>query len=511
VVSVTESKGHVFVIHGDLLKLACDAVLVPSDISLVVEDYWGRWNLDRRDLPVLKKPERRVTEAVQIGDQRIRYVNIGSVPEWADLDWLRAGIKAGLSSAVEDFRANPVALHDRERPLVGMPILGVGEGGYDQKRGDALAVLLEEASAGADAGLDVGIVCFDRSDYAALQSRRWDVTGAKSELPSELEDIADRLGREVKDHGIALFLGAGVSRAAGLPSWQDLLTALAPEELAATSEFKGLVADHPPRAASRLKEVLRGGFEEALRAELSTESYGLTHGLLASLRVGEVLTTNIDGLYELAAIRPLWPEELSVLPWERMPGRPPWLLKMHGDLKNADLVFTEEDYGTFEEHHGVLGAVLQALLITRHLVFVGYSLRDENFVDLANEVVRTLEASKAPHTRIGTVLSLAGAPADSARQREGGFEIVPVGGDGPEITRADCRLLEIFLDRVAWRASEDKWSWILDDRYLHLLNEPSDRRFAQILKNLEIPRTSKWNGLLGLLRSYGMERVGEDI
>ena len=66
-------------------------------------------------------------------------------------------------------------------------------------------------------------------------------------------------------------------------------------------EFQHWVADDPPRGASRLKEVLGNDFDGALRAALSTDSYGLTHGLLASLRVGEVLTTNIDQLYELAA------------------------------------------------------------------------------------------------------------------------------------------------------------------------------------------------------------------
>ena len=90
-----------------------------------------------------------------------------------------------------------------------------------------------------------------------------------------------------------------------------------------------------------------------------------------------------------------------MLPWGRVPGRPPWLLKIHGDLKNKDLVFTREDYDDYATHHRPLGAVVQALLITRHLVFVGYSLRDSDFVELANEVAAIWLGARQAYRRSG--------------------------------------------------------------------------------------------------------------
>jgi SIR2-like domain len=503
---VPDGNGHVFVIHGDLLKLACDAVLVPSDVSLMVERYWGRWSLDRALLPGLYGPEKRVTDPIDIDGQRVRYVNIGSLPDYADLNCLRAGIRAGLSAAVEDARTRPSAQHNRERPLLGMPVFGVGEGGYDRHRGGALAALLEEAQAAADAGLDVAIVCLHRSDYAALQSKR--VRVAESELTQPLVDAADRLGLEARRGGVALFLGAGVSRAAGLPIWQELLTMLAPDALSESAEFQSCVSENPPGAATLLKTELGEQFDDRLRSALSKTSYALTHGLLASLRVEEVLTTNVDQLYEMAAEVPLAPGKLSVLPWKRMPGRPPWLLKMHGDLDFADFVFTKADYGNFKSEHGALGAVLQALLITRHLVFVGYSLRDENFIVLANEVASTLARSGAQHRLIGTILALADAGRDIQLQAPDSFDTLSVGDDDPEITNADGRRLEIFLDRMAWRAAEGEWSWILDNRYRHLLDE-MDRGFAQRLKAMEIPPGDQWSDLRDLLAGYGMKPTGE--
>jgi hypothetical protein len=256
----------------------------------------------------------------------------------------------------------------------------------------------------------------------------------------------------------------------------------------------------PEDAGSMLKEALGEAFEDVLVEALGAERYAVSHGLLASLKVGEVLTTNIDQLYEKAAEMPL-EGQLSVLPWGRVPGRPPWLLKMHGDVENGDLVLTKEDYAT---RHRPLGSVVQSLLITRHLVFVGYSLRDSDFIELANEVAAILARSEAAHTRIGTVLTLTEPPQERTTQWAGSFRILSVGDDDPEITNADGRLLEIFLDRMAWRAAEDEWSWILDDRFLHLLEDGDDRKFADTLKHLPIPESPKWSALRQLRKSYGM-------
>ena len=229
-----------FVIHGDLLELACDAVLVPTDEWMVVEGYWKRWKLDENRLKALKKKGFRVTGPVVIRGQRIRYVDVGRDPETADLTWLQVGIRAALREVVKDCKRDPSALHKRERPLVAMPLLGVGEGGYNEKRGEALSILLKETQTAVRSGLDIAIVCLHRSDYAALQARRWRSRQEASQLPPKLKKSADELGRKAKAGELALFLGAGVSQAAGLPSWGDLLKNLAPPDLASSTKFQTL-------------------------------------------------------------------------------------------------------------------------------------------------------------------------------------------------------------------------------------------------------------------------------
>lgn len=41
---------------------------------------------------------------------------------------------------------------------------------------------------------------------------------------------------------------------------------------------------------------------------------------------------------------------------------------------------------TDQFHRGALYGIVQALLVTKHLLFIGYSLSDEDFHELADEI-----------------------------------------------------------------------------------------------------------------------------
>lgn len=88
-----------------------------------------------------------------------------------------------------------------------------------------------------------------------------------------------------------------------------------------------------------------------------------------------------------------------------------WLLKMHGDVQRpGSLVLTREQYLRFDELNAALAGVVQALLLTRHMLFVGFSLVDDNFARLAHQVHRVLRGGQAQR-KVGTVLALRKDPA----------------------------------------------------------------------------------------------------
>lgn len=98
--------------------------------------------------------------------------------------------------------------------------------------------------------------------------------------------------------------------------------------------------------------------------------------------ISVIVTTNWDNYFEehCDALPIVVPEDYSF--WD-MPRRR--VLKIHGSVANVGtIVATSADYTACDERlrSGLLGATLQHLLATNTVVFVGYSLRDPDFLSL---------------------------------------------------------------------------------------------------------------------------------
>jgi hypothetical protein len=118
-----------------------------------------------------------------------------------------------------------------------------------------------------------------------------------------------------------------------------------------------------------------------------------------------------------------------------------------------DIVLTREDYLRYSEHRAALTGIVQALLITRHMLFVGFSLSDDNFHRIADDVrkaVCTPSPIRDAQEAFGTALVL----FDDPFMRElwkGAIEFANIGRSTPRESQADfagleARRLEIFLD-----------------------------------------------------------------
>ena len=148
---------------------------------------------------------------------------------------------------------------------------------------------------------------------------------------------------------------------------------------------------------------------------LSCERYAVLHALLASLPHAAVVTTNSDLCYDAACAAA--GVSLNVLPYDTRPSER-WLLKLHGDVHHPeDIVLTYSSGAPYGADREALSGLVQALLITKHMLFVGFSLRDTSFNQVATTVRRALgaaddaeeEPSAAPQA-FGSAITLSERP-----------------------------------------------------------------------------------------------------
>ena len=501
---------HLFVTRGDLTALHCDAWLLPTDRDGSVTPGWvatmaatGRGvgdahggRLDepaRRELAadgatVLRRPC-AAGPGIVACDTAVPHHDVPAAARAAStalqrLTALTAGA-AGPSAALE---------LPRPRPLVALPTVGVGAGGGHGVRGAVLAGQLEAlqaALAGDDAGPDVALVCFDHEHYAAAQRARRSAGGDArfaALLGPELQERVVALAAHARAGRLVPFVGAGVSMGAGLPSWVGLL-----DELIADA---GMEADRPAldrldlrdRAALIQSRLGAGRLAEILLERLGrARRVALQHQLLASLPVTEAASTNWDDLFERA-----WTAAgagpVAVLPFDGRAADGSWIVKLHGTVRDGRLhgvVLTREDYLRFGAERNALAGIVQSLLLTRHMLFVGFGLNDETFHRIAHDVRLVLERTVGLQGAGAYATSL--SPSRHSVSEElwrGQLDVLstrrPEDGEGRAGTAPAARRLEIVLDALGMHAV-DPLGHLLDPTFDGALSEPQ-RRVAAVLR-----------------------------
>ena len=152
-----------------------------------------------------------------------------------------------------------------------------------------------------------------------------------------------------------------------------------------------------------------------------------------------------------------------------------WLLKLHGCVtKPEKIILTRADYLDMPRQHGALMGLVQGLLMMRHMMFVGYSMRDEDFHELVYEVRHALgQQSRA--TPIGTVLTLETDPLTNELWTTD-LQIIPMTvGEKKMAPEARSRQLEIFLDLVGYLATTSA-AFFLDRTYDAVSEDEEDLR-----------------------------------
>ena len=516
-------------LRGDVRRLVCDAWLLPSDGVPYVEPGWfapppGAPPRTQEWLGLLRGGVAGACATPLDGDRLARAVDVraasGALPvltatatSRTEVDWehLRRALNAFADVVLAAPRTGPAAL--RRTPLLALPAVGTGEGGGAGLKGEVLQRLLDLLDdLAAERDVDLALVVRSDAMAAALRSHRRHGehrAGFLDALGPELVAAASDLAARVRRGEVVLFTGAGTGVPAGLPTWDGLLRELA------TDGGRMLDDDDGMRSLSVLdkatiieRELGRERLVDAICAAVSTDGYAIGHALLANLPVREAATLNYDELLETAAADA--GRTIAVLPYERpREDYDGWLLKMHGcvrEERRRDIVLTREDYLAVGQHRAALTGLLQAMLVTKHLFFVGFGLTDEHFHAVMHDARRALQGSDGTVPEaFGTALLLERQPAAELVWKDS-LVLLPVGSSSDRA--AAGRRLEIFLDWLA-NESDQGWQHVLDDTFATTLDPTLTALRAQLLElaALRDPLEAggAWPAVATMLQRFGFD------
>ena len=525
------TTGYVFIIHSDITMVACDCWV--SATSGVLDSY-------RRPIgyPMLNEPlsfysQRSRTPDVSPQQEswvyemdqwplpgittenvpRPYFINlnttIGRGADDSDLkgERLALQIQIFIDRAVQNF-GNEKPLFGRSKHLIALPLLASGMGGMHKNTGVVvgaiLPVLFRKTS---ELNVDVVLVLYDKIEYEAAQKERARLFphGYRQHLRPTLSDMVEKLATLACQGNLALFFGAGASMGADLPSWANLLKKLGTEFSINPVEFKKLsFLDQAKIIEKKLAKKGRSVGEEIAKLFSSSSYISILHAIFSSLPASAFITTNYDVKFETAH-KACRSERMSILPYRREPSAHKFLLKLHGCVNHPqDIVLTREDYIRYNQDRAVLGGVLQSTLLTKHVLYVGFSLTDDNFHAIFDAVKKSVHSAtpknSADTTKLNISRNMSGGLQEnntalllkaSELQKQLWEDDVGIIALQDNANRNDdglsypdlARRQEILLDALVHEATIKQGNkFLLSERFAPLLSE-SEQRLKEILLN----------------------------
>lgn len=225
-----------------------------------------------------------------------------------------------------------------------------------------------------------------------------------------------KVGEILQREDTVLFIGAGLSRWSGLPSWKGLI-----EELADFIESQGLSADLV-RKEAKANDLLQAAsygvdlltkpqFAEFMRkaCRFGTASPHEIHSKVVRLGPTCFITTNYDHLIE-ESLNKWRPDQYSRIVSNKQLTETAdiiqaratnFVFKPHGDVCDIDsVILTREQYRVLYGDKAHILKATETLLVSRPVVFIGFGLRDLDFMYVKDLLANTYKGGAVDHYAI---------------------------------------------------------------------------------------------------------------
>ena len=501
--------GNLFILRSDITRLQCDAWLLPCAKTFRAAKRW--WADHTCSPPVGEGADptvRRVSNWLPNYPQPwLVHISGG---RFARPEWFAKRARAFVKTVC----GHGLSARYRHKPLLALPVIGTGKGGGRGRAGAILTQLIPTLlELAAEYDVDIALVAWEDHVLAAAQRERLRIlskaVGKTKKGPLGPRHVKEsrRLGALARSGRLALFVGAGVSLGAGLPSWRGLLRNIAATTSLSTDALEHFdklsLLDQAALLASSLRDETLGSL--IAKQFSQAKHFSLAHALLATLPVQAVITTNYDQLFEQASAGA--GIETAVLPYQPASSKQRWVLKMHGCVTTPDdIVLQRSDYLRYNTSRAALKGIVQAALITNHMLFVGFSLRDQNFHEAADDV--RLAMHRATPERFGSVLLV---QPETFFDRLWGKDLHAIhfaSKTSEQNVLEAARLQEIFLDQLCAEATLAKLP-VFRRSYDAVLS-PGERELRGGIEEMvaTLPptalKTESWKTLKATLENMGL-------
>ena len=266
-----------------------------------------------------------------------------------------------------------------------------------------------------------------------------------------------------------LFIGSGISTWSGLPSWADAV-----EELARFLEAAGANPDLV-RAEAKKGDLIQAasyGLDRLTKQQMGEFIWNLCrcgtampeeiHRKIVNLGPRYYVTTNYDDLIEQSLrkwhegrpFRTVTNRHLTETAAITQTHASDYVFKPHGDAGDMEsIIMSREQYRALlpqGDRHAALEA-LRILLVSRPVVYLGFGLRDPDFIYLRDTILNTFKGGTRDHYAV--MADVSEAECDFWRRQYGihivGYTTKP-GSDG----RRDHTDLVALLDDLFEKAGE---------------------------------------------------------
>lgn len=202
------------------------------------------------------------------------------------------------------------------------------------------------------------------------------------------QDEIQRIIDASKNNALTFFVGAGVSALSNAPSWKELIHSICDELGCPRKE------SYSSDEYLQIPQMYYYSIEEDKKKYLSfirskIERQGLIpnaiHREMLRLNPVSFITTNYDSLLEDATSNQCQSYKVISIDSEvpKIFGDR-YILKIHGDFRNGNIVLKEEDYLNYSHNFKLIETIVKSVFATNTIVFVGYSLNDYNIKMILN-------------------------------------------------------------------------------------------------------------------------------